>query len=190
MKKIFSTLVTLILVLSTLFTFTACGSDQQKLVGTWKAEMDFGKIMDEQMGSEKSYFAGLELTVFMTFEKDGSFKMGADKDDNKDFENDFKKGMEKYLNDIAAAQGVTLDDVLALQDMTLDELISQTIDVDELFKEFDESGDYKAEDGKLYLDSEDEYEEYELDGDTLKLTGSSEEEEDANFIYPLIFKKQ
>ncbi len=206
MKKIFSTLVTLMLVFSLLFTFTGC-DDQSKLVGTWKAEVQFGEAMNELFNSSSDTkemaeyfdFDDLVLVITLEFDDDDTYKMYVDEDDNKDFAPTIKKvmvkGLEEYLSKELEGSGITVDQVLQSQNTTLEDLVDQIISddkIEEVFAEMEQEGDYLAEDGKLYLDDEDEYKKYELEGKKLTLKSSSKDDDDemTKLIYPMVFEKQ
>lgn len=219
MKKIFSTLLVFVLVLTSVFAFTGCKSDQDAIVGSWKADINFGKMFDkiitQSVGElpigDLPSFGELSLAIRFDFNEDGTCKMYADADDNKDFVDDFKDSMrtvmKAMLDEQAKSLGMTADQILAMQNMTMDDLLDEafaSFNTESLFSEFKEEGTYRLEDGKLFLKSddadeeEDEYMTYELDGDTLKITGSSEADKDSDSaetqmlkeIFPMEFKRQ
>lgn len=147
MKKIFSTLVALTLILCTLFAFTGCKSDQDKLVGTWTAKANFGEISGvEQLN-------GVVLEITLEFNDDDTAKMYVSEEAQEDFIAAFK------------ALGLPADDFD--------------------FSDFENEGDYKAEDGKLTLGDGDPID-YTLEEDTLTFTS----DDATNPLASLEFKRK
>lgn len=102
--------------------------------------------------------------------------------------------------DVEAAVGMAWDDIFPqVLGISLEEFIQTLIDQlkEEVFAEtIIQEGMYKAEKGKLYLSytageepMESAYETYEIDGDTVNITGGVNVEENEYVTYPYILTK-
>jgi len=202
--------VVLCLVMVFMLALTGCG-ESSKLVGKWEAKVDLTEFLKEDMDNEMLEFIDIDdfsIVLVMEFDKDGTYERSVDEDAFEDsIENvkkSFKKGMTKYFEDLIDEQGLdmTVEEVLEMSDTDMDEVIDQAFDKD-MWSEMTEAvkckGQYKAEDGKIYMsvDEDDEpdddmYWSYELDGDEFEVTkekGFDEDEELGEEILPLTFVK-
>ena len=188
-------------------------TDQEKLVGTWKGEMDLTEAMKEEVGDDLEGFemGEFKVTVIFKFTQEGTYTMELEEESVEQAMENMITGMEGYLKAMMEAQaqelGMSLEDLLAASGMTMDDmmtLITAAMEeqdlVGELVKEAKTEGKYQAKDGKLFntqsLDEEiDEnvYDTYTLEGDVLTLTESfGMDDEDADMmtlVYPIILKK-
>ena len=206
-------IVSVVLLLAMLLALTACGGgDADKLVGTWKCEMDLAEQINAEMGldaetAEYLNFDSFEIVVFMEFNKDGTYSMYADMDALEESLDaavaDFSDGMAQYLEAMIYAQtGVemTAEEILAASGMTMDDMMAEAFP-DDMAEDIAEGmtmeGKFEAKDGKLFTSAgmdynvdPEVYETYELDGNTLTITGYVGDDADDVFgVYPLVFKK-
>lgn len=217
MTKKFRVFFALALALMLVFTMTACGGkDAEKLVGSWKAELNAAEIFNAALASEPEvaeYLSTSEfiIPVVLTFNSDGTYSMSVDAEGLKDSLDAYKQvmieGLTKYLEDAIQKMGVSMSisDLLAMSGMTLDSMIDQMgFDslADQMIEDMYMEGKYDAKDGKLFLSDSLEtdvdetiYDTYEFSGKTLKLIDHvspdmSEEEKEYNAIlYPMVFVK-
>lgn len=206
-------IVSVVLMLAMLLALTACGSgDQDKLVGKWECEMDLAEQINAEMGLDEEMaeylnFDSFELTVYMEFNKDGTYSMYADKDALTATMDvvlqDFAAGMEKYLEDMILEQTgmeMSADDILAASGLTMDDMMAEAFPesmVDDIADGMKQEGKFEAKDGKLFTSAgvdynvdPEVYETYELSGSTLTITGYVGDDADDTFgIYPLVFNK-
>lgn len=206
-------IVSVVLLLAMLLALTACGGgDADKLVGTWKCEMDLAEQINAEMDldaetAEYLNFDSFEIVVFMEFNKDGTYSMYADMDALEESLDaavaDFSDGMAQYLEAMIYAQtGVemTAEEILAASGMTMDDMMAEAFP-DDMAEDIAEGmtmeGKFEAKDGKLFTSAgmdynvdPEVYETYELDGNTLTITGYVGDDADDVFgVYPLVFKK-
>lgn len=218
MKRTLSVVTIIVMMLSLLFCATGCGaSEQEQFVGSWEAKVDFGKLVGEMMTSVEDMpegyadnfdFGSAEITLQMTFDKDGTYEMSVDEDSAEDalkvLTEDMKEGLTKFLQGQLAASGITMsvEDALAASGMNLDDAVEKEMANLDIIDSMEKEGKYKVADGKLYttetLDEEINekiYEEYKLEGDTFTLTKYVGGEEDAEtattaeHLYPMEFTK-
>lgn len=212
MKKMIAAVLALVMLLA----MAGCsGSDSgNALIGTWQTEVDLSAIQDqmtEGMDAEiQSYFSFGELsyTMTVTFRDDGTYTAASDEASVRaavdSLVASMEAGMMAALEAQFAATGVdmTVEEALAATGMTIGDLLTG-VDAETIATEISSSfeGNYKAEDGKLFLSSSLEttvdeaiYDAYELDGDTLTLTehfGAESEEAQlaAGEMYPMVFQR-
>ena len=102
--------------------------------------------------------------------------------------------------DVAALLGTSWDGIFSqTMGMSAEEFISELIDglaAELMAEETLAEGKYKAEDGKLYTSLsvdedylEEAYETYEIDGNTVTITGGVNVEENELLSYPIVLKK-
>lgn len=211
MKRILAVALSCVMVMLLL---VGCGGEQQKFIGTWECDMDMTELMNKEFAQDEEtgkYFKAEDFSILMimTFNEDGTYSMSADDDSVKAaFESlkaMMKTGLEKYLTDMMAAQGVSMsiDEILALSGTTMDDMLEDALSedtIDELIEDMVEEGNFAVKDGKLFLSDgkehtvdENVYQTYEISGDTLTLLESFGEEDadedDMAALYPLVFKK-
>lgn len=216
-KSLALCLLALVLVLA----LVGCGG-KSDLPGTYRVELDASSAMNSaltQLGLSEDDLADLTLIVpyTLTLNEDGTFTMVADKDAIASSLHAYLQGcssaIEELLYKTAEESGLSREDFDAAFEQSTGSSVSDYVaeqlsqlDEEELLsslEEDDDSGVYKAADGKLYFEdqeadfSEDNYVSYTLEdgkltftsvtGDTLELQGLSEMVDD---LFPMVFTKQ
>ena len=211
-------LLALVLVLA----LVGCGGGKSDLPGTYRIELDLASAMSSamtQLGLAEEDLADLTLIVpyTLTLNEDGTFTMVADKDAIASSLHAYLQGcssaIEEVLYKTAEESGLSREDFDAAFEQSTGSSVSDYVaeqlsqlDEEELLsslEEDDDSGVYKAVDGKLYFEdqeadfSEDNYVSYTLEdgkltftsvtGDTLELQELSEMADD---LFPMVFTKQ
>lgn len=214
MKKRIALLLSFVLVLS--LALCACGGGEKKetLVGTWNATIDIAEVYNAEIAASGDEAMAEYLSVdsfaiplVMTFNEDGTYSLTVDKEGMDAAMNglieDMKVGLEKYFNDYFSSMGleIDVDEALAASGMSLDALVEEMkaeIMTEDMYADMESAGQYKAEDGKLYLTEDVEvepvggvYNTYTIDGDTLTIEAGTEELEDemAELLFPLVLKR-
>lgn len=214
MKKRIALLLSFVLVLS--LALCACGGGEKKetLVGTWNATIDIAEVYNAEIAASGDEAMAEYLSVdsfaiplVMTFNEDGTYSLTVDKEGMDAAMNglieDMKVGLEKYFNDYFSSMGleIDVDEALAASGMSLDALVEEMkaeIMTEDMYADMESAGQYKAEDGKLYLTEDVEvepvggvYNTYTIEGDTLTIDAGTEELEDemAELLFPLVLKR-
>ena len=214
MKKRIALLLSFVLVLS--LALCACGGGEKKetLVGTWNATIDIAEVYNAEIAASGDETMAEYLSVdsfaiplVMTFNEDGTYSLTVDKEGMDATMNglleDMKVGLEKYFNDYFSSMGleIDVDEALAASGMSLDALVEEMkaeIMTEDMYADMESEGQYKAEDGKLYLTEDVEvepvggvYNTYTIEGDTLTIEAGTEELEDemAELLFPLVLKR-
>ena len=206
-------ILSVILMLAILLSFTACGSgDKEKLVGTWKCEMDLAEQINTEMGldeesAEYLNFDSFTIVLYMQINEDDTYSLYADTDALEQTMEaamaSFAEGMTKYLEDMVLAEtgiAMSADDILAASNTTMDEMLAEAFPegmVEELAEGMKQEGKFKAKDGKFYTSAGLEYEvdpavyePYTLEGTTLTLLEYvGEDAGDTMNVYPMVFNK-
>lgn len=206
-------ILSVILMLAILLSFTACGSgDKEKLVGTWKCEMDLAEQINTEMGldeesAEYLNFDSFTIVLYMQINEDDTYSLYADTDALEQTMEaamaSFAEGMTKYLEDMVLAEtgiAMSADDILAASNTTMDEMLAEAFPegmVEELAEGMKQEGKFKAKDGRLYTSAGLEYEvdpavyeTYTLEGTTLTLLEYvGEDAGDTMNVYPMVFNK-
>lgn len=206
-------ILSVILMLAILLSFTACGSgDKEKLVGTWKCEMDLAEQINTEMGldeesAEYLNFDSFTIVLYMQINEDDTYSLYADTDALEQTMEaamaSFAEGMTKYLEDMVLAESgiaMSADDILAASNTTMDEMLAEAFPegmVEELAEGMKQEGKFKAKDGKFYTSAGLEYEvdpavyeTYTLEGTTLTLLEYvGEDAGDTMNVYPMVFNK-
>lgn len=208
MKKRIALVLCLVLVLSAVLC--GCGSEQDKLVGTWKTTVNMAESYNQELASDPEmaeYLSveTLEIGFTLTFNEDGTYALTVDPASMdaaaEVLAQSMTDGLKNYFTDILAAQGVEMDveEALAAMGMDLDTLVEELKNEafsEEAYTEMNVEGRYKVEDGKLYL-TEDvnaepaggEYNTYTLEGATLTLEAGSEADSDMAFMFPMVLER-
>ena len=219
MKKLIALALALVMVAA---LFVGCGeaktpetterqlTEQEKLVGVWKGEMDITDDIKEGMGEEMENLDldKLLVTVIFTVTEEGAYTLKIDEESMSAAMDTLLEAMRGYLKEgmekEAQAEGVTADQMLSALGMTLDEFVDAMLDAikemdlgGELAKQVKAQGKCQAEEGKIYIsDSVDTdpdqsvYFSYTLEGDVLTLTERTGiEGDDEILIFPVILKK-
>lgn len=214
MKKRIALLLSFVLVLS--LALCACGGGEKKetLVGTWNASIDIAEVYNAEIAASGDETMAEYLSVdsfaiplVMTFNEDGTYSLTVDKEGMDATMNglieDMKVGLEKYFNDYFSSMGLEIDvnEALAASGMSLDALVEEMkgeIMTEDMYADMESAGQYKAEDGKLYMTEDVEvepvggvYNTYTIEGDTLTIEAGTEELEDemAELLFPLVLKR-
>lgn len=214
MKKRIALLLSFVLILS--LALCACGGGEKKetLVGTWNATIDIAEVYNAEIAASGDEAMAEYLSVdsfaiplVMTFNEDGTYSLTVDKEGMDAAMNglieDMKVGLEKYFNDYFSSMGleIDVDEALAASGMSLDALVEEMkaeIMTEDMYADMESAGQYKAEDGKLYLTEDVEvepvggvYNTYTIEGDTLTIEAGTEELEDemAELLFPLVLKR-
>lgn len=190
MKRSILKTLCIVMMFAVLLTMGGCASDEERIIGTWKAEVDCkdwfmesfmeGSDSDEETKKIAEYIKidSFKMTLVMTFNEDGTYSMGADPETvikaMEGIKEDVRQGMENYLSDMfeeLLGEPVTGDDLKEFLDPMMEEAFGEKA-MNELVDEVGETaeGRYKIEDGKIYI-SEDKDTEPDRDYDTYKLSG-------------------
>lgn len=216
MKKLFSVVLCLILSLSMLLTMTGCFGEQSKYIGTWKANLDFTEIMNDELANDVDmggYFTITDFSVvmYLEFNDDGTYSMWVEEDSveqaMEQMIDDLTLGMEDYLTDYFASEGitVTVQEALDSLGMTMDELMDDSFDdemmdetVNDMLDAINGEGNFKVEGDRLFLSDgleyavdEDVYDICEISGDILKMLEGEGYEDGGPFanLYPVTFTR-
>lgn len=178
----------------------------ERLFGTWEYTYDAGAqinellplILEDPMVSEYINIRSCEVTETYKFFDDFSYTITTDKEDLENaaiiMKADLSDGLLDYMVAITKESGydITAEELLeAMGYSTIEEYIDDVFPIDMLLESSEPvTSHYRtAPDGKLYLNefSDTTYELYTIDGDTLTITGDSE-----NLFpefYPITLKK-
>ena len=181
------------------------------LVGKWAGSVDLSELLNEAIGgadptlSQYCNFHDISLVLVMEFDDDGVATLSVDSDSveklSETLEVQLTDVIYKYMEALLAESGLgmSVDDLLATQGYTMESFMAESFDVRELtsaFTDLNEVGNYLAEDGMLYIsddlstDAEDvEANPYILEGDTLTIEATGNEDESEAFMYPLVLKR-
>ena len=212
MKKILSLVLIGAMLLTALLSFTGCGSDADKILGTWETTWDMSDMLAKEVAGEEiaQYMQIKDFAVVMrfTFNEDGTYKMEVSEESIKaafeTLKGQFVEGMTAYMEDMLADSGLNMsvEEALALSGIDMDAIIEESFTedmLDDVVDEFVSDGEYEVKDGKLYtfdkgesLD-ENEYIRYELSGKELIFSELVSDEDDsaeaAEYLLPLTLKK-
>ncbi len=210
--KIIKIIAAVLLCAAMLFSFTACmNKESAALVGTWEAEFDIAQYLnaaiDDEMDAYAQYFHVEELVMLLTvtYYDNGTYGMSVDADafakECESLVDEYTEGYEKAYQYISEETGVSVDVLLDEEGKTYEEMAEDfvaTLDPGAMAEALSMTGEFKAEDGRLYRSnsadekiSKDSYETYELTEDgKLTVTGYVGEDADSNpFTYPMVFSK-
>ena len=220
MKRSISIFLILSMLLGMALTMSGCAGDDKKILGTWKAEIDYTEALNagirsaEGMKDITKYFQAdsFILTTTFTFRDDGTYTVSIDE---ASAENALKTirsivygGFRRYLQYQVDMSGlpISVSEYLNLLGISMSELVDGAL-TDEVKKELlDEmvnphTGNYRVADGKIYMTeevdeelTEENYDTYELDGDTLTLLECHCKQEEgfediAQSIYPVVLTR-
>lgn len=180
------------------------------LVGKWKLEYDMNDIIASTVGEDMDNFdSEFNVTFVFEFTEDGICRLSLDEDSFVKSFDSWKDDLLDYLIDMALEEyisdgGMTKKEFekafKSTYGMTLkeyfSEMLDEELDVSELLDETETEMKYYVEGDKLYLvddtDTEDYYENFYIEGDTLVLGGDgslSEAEILPGLSYPLQLTK-
>ena len=189
-----------LLALALVLALAGCGGGKSDLPGTYKIDLDLAPALNSvmtQLGLAEEDLADLTLPVpyTLTLGEDGTYSMQADKEATVTALHTYLQGCGSAIE---AALYKTAEDYVAEQISQLDEesLLSS-------LEEDEESGVYKAADGKLYFEeqeadfSEEDYVSYTLEGGKLTFTSVTGDAMDLQSLsemlgdlFPMVFTKQ
>lgn len=180
------------------------------LVGKWKLEYDMNDIIASTVGEDMDNFdSEFYVTFVFEFTEDGICRLSLDEDSFVKSFDSWKDDLLDYLIDMALEEYIS-DGSMTKKEfekafkstygMTLkeyfSEMLDEELDVSELLDETETEMKYYVEGEKLYLvddtDTEDYYENFYIEGDTLVLGGDgslSEAEILPGLSYPLQLTK-
>ena len=176
------------------------------LVGKWKLEYDMNDIIAETVGEDMDNFdSEFYVTFIFEFTEDGVCRLSLDEDSFVKSFDSWKDDLLDYLIDMALEEYIS-DGSMTKKEfekafkstygMTIkeyfSEMLDEELDVSELLDETETEMKYYVEGDRLYLvddtDTEDYYENFYIEGDTLVLGGDgslSEAEILPGLSYPL-----
>ncbi len=172
MKKLIALLLCLVMVLGLM---AGCdkedgesgGKKDTGIVGEWKATVKASDMEDAMELEGLDAYVDLDdvsMTVYATFDKDGTYEFSADK---KSVEKMMITLMEGMIKGMAEEYGMSEKEMLELMEVdSVKDLITDE-NLDDLLDEMNEGGEYTYEDGVLTIDGEEV--EFELKGDTLTI---------------------
>lgn len=153
------------------------------IVGTWEWTLDITEFFNAQMETsgmgEYIKLKDFYYVVVLKLNEDSTVSMYIDEERAatvlENVSADLKKGMNDYLAALLAANSVnmTVEEYLQSQNTTMDELVeTMMVSLDPEAMGVNEDGYYKVEDNKLYISTNDVFDESEaseitLDGDSL-----------------------
>lgn len=188
-------------------TDTGASGEQGSIVGVWEYKMEMADVLNQQFAANDmgDYIKvdSFVMTARYTFNSDGTYSCAVDeaalKKNIEDLKAVMKAGMIAYVEDMIAVQGlvgVTPEDVFAMMGMDVDQMLDEAFSEAELVAQFDSQGNYKTEDGKLwisvglnYLPDENMYSHYTIQGDTLTILDAVGGDGSNAGMYPMVLKR-
>lgn len=206
--------VSLLLVLGLIAALVlgGCGKkdDSKSLVGEWQATLEMVDLLNDSLAADPDMASYINIDSFalkmdLSLRDDGSFTMSLNEASVTDAVNGIKTpmkdGINAYMEDMASGMGMSVDDLLAAAGMDLDSMIDEMLSPEMILSSIgdaSESGNYVAQDGKLYLldegvtkpGSDDEAIPYTLSGNKLSLEKPAGDDlGDFADFFPLEFTK-
>lgn len=183
-------------------------TDAELIVGTWEGSVNIGDKLEQVLESDMdmaelmSYFDfdGIDITMQIVFDKDGSYSVAyVDDGSSEKIEKAYREGFIEMFDDLLAGTGYTLADVAAQENMTEDEYLDAMVEIamQSIASLYDEisAGTYEIEEGKLYMiedgddKDDDTYTTYKLSKNELTLKASyTDGEKDTDSPFPMTFK--
>ena len=211
-----------LLALALVLALAGCGGGKSDLPGTYKIDLDLAPALNSvmtQLGLAEEDLADLTLPVpyTLTLGEDGTYSMQADKEATVTALHTYLQGcvsaIEAALYKTAEESGLSREDYDAAFEQSTGSSVSdyvaeQISQLDEesllsSLEEDEESGVYKAADGKLYFEeqeadfSEEDYVSYTLEGGKLTFTSVTGDAMDLQSLsemlgdlFPMVFTKQ
>ena len=211
-----------LLALALVLALAGCGGGKSDLPGTYKIDLDLAPALNSvmtQLGLAEEDLADLTLPVpyTLTLGEDGTYSMQADKEATVTALHTYLQGcgsaIEAALYKTTEESGLSREDYDAAFEQSTGSSVSdyvaeQISQLDEesllsSLEEDEESGVYKAADGKLYFEeqeadfSEEDYVSYTLEGGKLTFTSVTGDARDRQALsemrgdlFPMVFTKQ
>ena len=211
-----------LLALALVLALAGCGGGKSDLPGTYKIDLDLAPALNSamtQLGLAEEDLADLTLPVpyTLTLGEDGTYSMQADKEATVTALHTYLQGrgsaIEAVLYKTAEESGLSREDYDAAFEQSTGSSVSDYVaeqisrlDEESLLsslEEDEESGVYKAADGKLYFEeqeadfSEEDYVSYTLEGGKLTFTSVTGDAMDLQSLsemlgdlFPMVFTKQ
>lgn len=211
-----------LLALALVLALAGCGGGKSDLPGTYKIDLDLAPALNSamtQLGLAEEDLADLTLPVpyTLTLGEDGTYSMQADKEATVTALHTYLQGcgsaIEAALYKTVEESGLSREDFDAAFEQSTGSSVSdyvaeQISQLDEesllsSLEEDEESGVYKAADGKLYFEeqeadfSEEDYVSYTLEGGKLTFTSVTGDAMDLQSLsemlgdlFPMVFTKQ
>ena len=211
-----------LLALALVLALAGCGGGKSDLPGTYMIDLDLAPALNSamtQLGLAEEDLADLTLPVpyTLTLGEDGTYSMQADKEATVTALHTYLQGcgsaIEAALYKTAEESGLSREDFDAAFEQSTGSSVSdyvaeQISQLDEesllsSLEEDEESGVYKAADGKLYFEeqeadfSEEDYVSYTLEGGKLTFTSVTGDTMDLQSLsemlgdlFPMVFTKQ
>lgn len=211
MKKTMVLVLCLVLILS--MALTGCGSEKDKLIGSWEGEVDMTGLLNDSLSAQDpemgEYLRVSEFALIcrMTFNADDTYSFTVDRaaldESFSNLKKDVTEGITAYLEYILYSQNVdmTVEDFLAATGQSVEALVEASFPqdmVDRMCADVEMAGTFAVSEGKLMLsetldaipDSE-MYENYTLEGNKLIITKETSTVDDPvlEYIYPMILTK-
>lgn len=204
-------ILSLIIVLA--MSLSGCSREKNKLLGSWHGTFDLTEVLNKEITQDETLGKYLTMTDFvfgvtLTFNEDDTYTLIVDKAQITDLMDQLlvqlEEGLLLYIADMLKEQELDLsvDEFLSTMGNSVSGLLADALPddlLDVLLAEIDQSGVYLVDDGKLFLsvDSSSEidknfYETYTIEEDTLTITAGTalaEDDELADVLYPMVFKK-
>jgi len=198
MKKQIALLLCLILLVSAVFS--GCGA--ASLEGKWTGTIDMADMMNEMMGANmelETNFKNLSVDIVMEFNEDGTYSLTLTQESVEKMAEELLDQLMPLLSEMMEEMfGMSMDDILSMSGMTMEEFeeemrkeYANSLDLDDMNIE----GNYKTEDGLLYMTDnfEEDFDEgtanpYKISGNKLTIE-AGEGDTDVAFMFPLVLKK-
>lgn len=216
MKKIVSIMLCVSFLILVLAGCSESTGDKDKLVGSWKCDMDLTEQINSQFAADETAAEYLSvdefgLTVCLAFHEDGTFVMEVDEASLDAAVEHLvvrvTEGVPQYMIDMVYAETgreLTIEEILEESGVTMEELVDQMFPVEslaalkeEMISGIQQEGKFKASEGKLHTSAgleyevdPEAYEAYILEGDTLTLLEYVGPETESSInVYPMVFQK-
>lgn len=220
MKKTISMLLIISLLLSSTLVLTGCNGDSKKIIGSWQAEIDYAAAVNAGISSvqgaakmaEYIKFDSFPLLTTFTFHEDGTYTVTMDPSSVfnavQNIRTHVAMGMLEYVEDMLKEKNIpmTVNEYLAflgLNRLTLGQTLVSDRALAEMAEELNKgsTGLYRIEKGKIYMTAstdeeltEENYDTYTLDGDTLTLLECHCKQEEgfeniSQDIYPVVLTR-
>ena len=206
--------VAIVLCLALVFSMCLCGCSNEKnqVLGTWTTTIELADQINEGIVGSDSEAAeyltidSFKLILNMVFNEDDTYSLKYDEAaaaaEVEKVVNQVTDGTLQYLVATWGELGleVTEEEAMELTGITREDLQAQfagELDVESLFADLNMEGQFKVEDGKMYLSDgleygvdETMYEFYSVEGNTLTIDKGNTGDADTEFLYPMVFTKK